>query len=168
VRRARKALGIEDEARAGQKRRREGEGESVSAKDKVEESDSGESTSSSVADIPLPPGPLPPLPGEEVPEVKMTYESAPILRDLRKEAAAFVPAAVKRKLEAEKARAKSEELVQAEAGEGEGDVVEDGQENGRAAEGVALGFGMRINAAPNVDVDEEMRRFNVEMEDSER
>ena len=122
-------------------------------------------------DIPLPPGPLPPLPGEEVPEVKMTYESAPILRDLRKEAAAFVPAAVKRKLEAEKARAKSEELVQAEAGEEEGGEVEDGQGNGRAepaAEGAALDFGMRINAAPNVDVDEEMRRFNVEMEDGER
>jgi hypothetical protein len=42
VRRARKALGIEDEARAGQKRRREGEGESVGAGEKVEESDSGE------------------------------------------------------------------------------------------------------------------------------
>ena len=41
VRRARKALGIEDEARAGQKRRREGEGESVNAGEKVEESDSG-------------------------------------------------------------------------------------------------------------------------------
>jgi hypothetical protein len=101
----------------------------------------------------------------------MTYESAPVLRDLRKEAAAFVPAAVKRRLEGGKTRTRSEELIQAEAGKEEGGVVEDAQESVEAesaAEGVALGFGMRIDAAPNVDVDDEMRRFNMEMEDGER
>ena len=115
-----------------------------------------------MADIPLPPGPLPPLPGEKnlppVPEAKTTYESAPVLRDLRKEAAAFVPVAVKRKLEAQKAL-----HPQDSGGQGEEEAV------GMA---VAMGEGGQdklrlmpiVNAAP--DVDEEIRRFNVEMEDA--
>ena len=101
----------------------------------------------------MPPGPLPLLPGETAPvkeEVKTTYESAPILRDLRKEAAAFVPTAVKRKLEADKMRLKSEEEVQAEEDEA-------ARRNMVAAP--------RVNAAPEVDVDAEVRRFAVEMEE---
>jgi hypothetical protein len=115
----------------------------------------GESTASSVADIPLPPGPLPPLPGETPPpkqEVKTTYEAAPILRDLRKEAAAFVPVAVKRKLEAQKALRQGEEApAESEGTEQEGAVPQ-------------AAFIPRVNAAPEVDVDEELRRFNVEVE----
>lgn len=99
-----------------------------------------------------------------MPEAKTTYESAPILRDLRKEAAAFVPVAVKRKLEAQKALQPQDSGEQAEqGGQGEGEAV------GMA---VAMGGGGQdklrlmpiVNAAP--DVDEEIRRFNVEMEDA--
>ncbi|KAF8540211.1 hypothetical protein BDD12DRAFT_804705 [Trichophaea hybrida] len=174
VRKARKALGIED--KEPQKRKRDdsnagaraGEGPSgegdwrarrreMRLRGKTEGSDSGDSTDSDVADIPLPPGPLPPLPGETPPpkqEVKITYESAPVLRDLRKEAAAFVPVAVKRMLEAQRAQQKSEEE---EAAANEAATTEQGA--------TSLGFVTKINAAPDVNVDEEMRRFNVEMED---
>jgi len=85
---------------------------------------------------------------------KTTYESAPILRDLRKEAAAFVPVAVKRKLEIEKAqkeREQEETEVEAETGTGTG---------------MQMGFTTRVNAAPDVDVDE-IRRFAVEVEEAE-
>lgn len=118
----------------------------------------GDSTDSEVADIPLPSGPLPPLPGETPPpkqEAKITYESAPVLRDLRKEAAAFVPVAVKRKLEAQKAQLKSEE--EEAASEAAAATTEQGA--------TGLGFVTKVNAAPDVNVDEEMKRFNVEMED---
>lgn len=78
-----------------------------------------------------------------------------MLRDLRKEAAAFVPVAVKRKLEAEKARLKSEEEAQAEE---EAEVERE--------KAVGRGFvASRVNAAPEVDVEEEVRRFEVEMEE---
>ena len=86
------------------------------------------------------------------------------MRDLRREAAAFVPVAVKRKLEAQKALQPPDSDEQGEQDEqGEGAAI------GMA---VAAGDGeqdkMRlipiVNAAP--DVDEEIRRFNVEMEDA--
>ncbi|KAI5851239.1 hypothetical protein DFP73DRAFT_590511 [Morchella snyderi] len=141
-----------------------------------DESDSGESTSSSVRDIPMPSGTPPPLPRQQRPEpearegprqphalpekpaapvVKTTYESAPILRDLRKEAAAFVPAAVKRKLEAQKAKEEreAEEMKAAD---------QDAAIEGLTA---AQAISMRINAAP--DVDEELTRFQAEMEEVE-
>ncbi|KAA8900498.1 hypothetical protein FN846DRAFT_958803 [Sphaerosporella brunnea] len=180
VRRARKAMGIEDKepsARGGQKRHREdgGPGEQAGgdwrarrrdariagtgkSADRGEESDSGESTASSVADIPLPPGPLPALPGEPKQEVKTTYEAAPVMRDLRKEAAAFVPVTVKRKLETQKAsqQQKSEE----DTAEGGGTAAPEEASVAQAA------FVPRVNAAPEVDVDEEMRRFNVEIQEA--
>ena len=48
-----------------------------------------DSTDDEALGIPMPSGPLPPLPGAE--PVKTTYEAAPVIRDLRKEAAAFMP-----------------------------------------------------------------------------
>lgn len=141
-----------------------------------DESDSGESTSSSVRDIPMPEGTPPPLPRQQkaesearegprqphalpekpaTPVVKTTYESAPVLRDLRKEAAAFVPAAVKRKLEAQKAKEERE----AE----ERKVMEQDTAAGELT--AAQVISMRINAAP--DVDEEMTRFQAEVEEVE-
>jgi hypothetical protein len=97
----------------------------------------------------LPPKPAP-MP------VKTTYESAPILRDLRKEAAALVPVAVKRKLEAEKAaKMKAEEE---KAQQGTGSAAQEG-------DGGGLLVMKKINAAP--DVDEELSRFQAEMEEVE-
>jgi hypothetical protein len=84
--------------------------------------------------------------------VKTTYEAAPVLRDLRREAAAFVPVAVKRKLEAQKA------LQQGEEAQAEGEGAD---QEGATPQPV---FVPRVNAAPEVDVDEELRRFNVEVE----
>jgi hypothetical protein len=78
-----------------------------------------------------------------------------VLRDLRKEAAAFVPVAVKRKLEAQKAQLKSEE--EEVASEAAAATTEQGA--------TGLEFVTKVNAAPDVNVDEEMKRFNVEMED---
>lgn len=135
----------------------------------------GESTASSVRDIPMPEGTPPPLhnqkppaesqkgprqphelpPKPVVPVVQTTYESAPILRDLRKEAAAFVPAAVKRKIEARKAR----EERAAEDAIAEGRVNQNGDGDMTTAEALTK----RINAAP--DVDDEFTRFQAEMEE---
>ncbi|RPB01874.1 hypothetical protein L873DRAFT_1827134 [Choiromyces venosus 120613-1] len=131
-----------------------------------DESDSGESTSSSVRGIAMPSGTPPPLAkawprgpraAHELPErpapapVQTTYAAAPILRDLRKEAAVFVPAAVKRKMLVEKATREEEE----EGGDGGSDRGEvEGEE----------GFARRkINAAPDVDV--EFSKFRAEMEE---
>lgn len=120
----------------------------------------GESTSSSVADIPLPPGPLPPSSKKEPPkqEIKTTYESAPVLRDLRKEAAAFVPTAIKRKLAGQQ-QAQGEKKMRS------------GSEGAKSGQGptptsaTAPSFpSMTINAAPAVD-EEELRRFQVELEE---
>lgn len=95
------------------------------------------------------------LPSKPVaPVVKTTYESAPILRDLRKEAAAFVPAAVKRKIEAQKAKEERE----AEERNAE-DAVGQSEDGGLAT------LAKKINAAP--DVDDEMTRFQAEMEEVE-
>lgn len=123
----------------------------------------GESTCSSVRDIPLPPGPLPPLPGEEPPkqDVKTTYESAPVMRDLRKEAAAFVPTAVKRKL------AEQQQTQDKKPKPETGDHSENG---GHAKATTSSGAGqtftpaLKVNAAPEVD-DEELRRFQAEVEE---
>ncbi|PUU77531.1 WW domain binding protein 11-domain-containing protein [Tuber borchii] len=137
-----------------------------------DESDSGESTSSSVREIPMPPGTPPPLPKEawprgprtahELPEkpatapAQTTYAAAPILRDLRKEAAVFVPAAVKKKMLVERAaRGEEEEEAAEEEAEAEGGDGE-GEEKG--------GFvRKKINAAPDVDV--EFSKFQAEMEE---
>lgn len=87
------------------------------------------------------------------PVVQTTYESAPILRDLRKEAAAFVPTAVKRKIEAQKAKEEREtEETSVEGGAGQ---------NESAAQTLAK----RVNAAP--DVDDELTRFQAEIEEVE-
>jgi len=156
VQKARASLGIEEK---GRKRARTDDSKQdnpnrikIKRDGSGDESDSGDSTSSSVREIPLPPGPLPPVPGEAPPpkpETKTTYESAPVMRDLRKEAAAFVPAAVKRKMEQEKAQKSLEH--------DEEDVEQGG--NGGAAS-----VGILINAAPDVDVDREMSRFHAEIE----
>lgn len=80
-----------------------------------EDSDSGESTASSVRDIPMPTGTPPPPPRQNYrqqqqpqraphslppkppsPVAITTYEAKPVVRDLQKEAAVFVPAAVQR------------------------------------------------------------------------
>lgn len=137
----------------------------------------GESTASSVRDIPMPEGPPPPLPNQKpptespggprqphvlpskpvAPAVQTTYESAPILRDLRKEAAAFVPAIIKRKIEAQKAK----EVKAAE----EATPEEGMDQNGGDGMNTARVLAKRINAAP--DVDDEFTRFQAEMEEVE-
>jgi len=113
----------------------------------------------------MPPGTPPLLPKEawprgprtahELPQkpatapAQTTYAAAPILRDLRKEAAIFVPAAVKKKMLVERA-ARGEEEEEEEGGDGEGEEKE--------------GFVRRkINAAPDVDV--EFSKFQAEMEE---
>ncbi|KAI5804912.1 hypothetical protein EDC01DRAFT_626823 [Geopyxis carbonaria] len=143
VERAREKLGLG--GGGGEKRKRDGEeqrerrerlagrGTAAGGESDSEDSDAG--------DIPLPPGPLPPLPGEPVPEVKTTYEAAPVLRDLRKEAAAFVPAAVQRRLDAQKAAAAPTD----DGDEGAGDGEEGEGEGG-------MGTGVRVNAAPDVEM----------------
>lgn len=91
----------------------------------------------------------------DAPIVQTTYESAPILRDLRKEAAAFVPAAVKRNIEAQKAK----EGRAAEQANAEGRVNQDENSDMTTAQALAK----RINAAP--DVDDEFTRFQAEIEE---
>lgn len=91
------------------------------------------------------------------PIVQTTYESAPVLRDLRKEAAAFVPAVVKRKIEAQKAK----EDRAAEYASAEERVNQN--EDGNMA--TARSLTKKINAAP--DVDDEFTRFQAEMEEVE-
>ncbi|KAI5816634.1 hypothetical protein BZA77DRAFT_344207 [Pyronema omphalodes] len=201
VRKARKAMGIEDKEPVKRKRDDEGgpkgQGEGdwrqkrreqrLGGGEKEGAADDTDSTDSDVEDIPLPPGPLPPLPGEKREEAKITYESAPVLRDLRKEAAAFVPVAVKRKLEAEKAAAEAkkgelegyeghpddDEDNEEEEEEVEGQVAEEAVAGGTAVSttipmaGLRSAFVPRINAAPDVDVDDEVRKFRVEMEEVE-
>ncbi|KAG0128314.1 WW domain binding protein 11-domain-containing protein [Tuber indicum] len=148
--------------------RQEEKGEEQGAEEE-EESDSGESTSSSVRDIPMPAGTPPPLPtttrawprgprtAHQLPEkpappapAQTTYSAAPVLRDLRKEAVVFVPAAVKRKTFAGKATRGEEE----EGGDGGGEEEE--EEEGFVRK--------RINAAPDVDV--EFSKFQAEMEET--
>lgn len=85
------------------------------------------------------------------PIVQTTYESAPVLRDLRKEATAFVPAIVKRNIEAQKA--KEERAVEYASAEERVDQNEGGN------------MAKKINAAP--DVDDEFTRFQAEMEEVE-
>lgn len=98
------------------------------------------------------------LPSKPVaPVVQTTYESAPILRDLRKEAAAFVPAAVKRNIEAQKA--KEERAAEYANTEESANQNEDGNMT------TTRSFTKKINAAP--DVDDEFTRFQAEMEEVE-
>lgn len=85
----------------------------------------------------------------EAPIVQTTYESAPILRDLRKEAAAFVPAAVKRNIEAQKLK--------------EGRAAEQANQDENSDTTTARALAKRINAAP--DVDDEFTRFQAEIEE---
>lgn len=95
------------------------------------------------------------LPSKPVaPVVQTTYESAPVLRDLRKEAAAFVPAAVKRNIEAQKA--KEERAAEYASAKGVSQ-----NENGDTI--TAQAPTRKINAAP--DVDDEFTRFQAEMEE---
>jgi len=118
----------------------------------------------------MPPGTPPPLPKEawprgpraahELPEkpvlapAQTTYAAAPILRDLRKEAAVFVPAAVKRKMLVERATRDDDEEEEEEEKGGDGDREEEEE-----------GFVRRkINAAPDVDV--EFSKFQAEMEEA--
>lgn len=93
------------------------------------------------------------LPSKPVaPVVQTTYESAPVLRDLRKEAAAFVPVAVKRNIEAQKA--KEERAAELASAEGVNQ-----SENMATVQAPTR----KINAAP--DVDDEFTRFQAEMEE---
>ena len=139
-----------------------------------EESDSGASTTSSTAEIPMPQGTPPPIQRQihalpqkpQMPQAVTVYEAKPVVRDLRKEAAAFVPVAVKRRMVAT--------ATSTTAGLGEEKKEKEEEEvlntRERGAMGVAVG---RINAAPEVgekvgveeaEVDEEYQRFLGEME----
>lgn len=96
VRKAREAEGIVDppwEVVSG-KRRKQEIGKDKQTDEGAEEDDSGDETDESVRRIPLPPGPLPPLQGEEE-KIVVTIEAKPVLRDLRKEAVKFVPKVVR-------------------------------------------------------------------------
>ncbi|KAK5195622.1 hypothetical protein LTR99_002148 [Exophiala xenobiotica] len=116
---AREALGDKAPRFGGHERRREGEGGNLLGKRRHDGSDTDES----VRRIPMPEDTPPPIPrefrrnfrreGEETsnpsipprpaPVVKTTYESAPQIRDLKKEAVnRFVPDVVRRKQEAAK------------------------------------------------------------------
>src|SRR5690606_30241506 len=90
VRKAREAEGIVDPAWevVSGKRRKQEVGKEKQTGQGAEEDDSGDETEESVRGIPLPPGPLPPLKGEEE-KVVVTIEAKPVLRDLRKEATKF-------------------------------------------------------------------------------
>lgn len=118
----------------------------------------------------MPPGTPPPLPKEawprgprtahELPEkpvtapAQTTYAAAPILRDLRKEVAVFVPAAVKKKMLVERAaRGEEEDEEEEKGGNGDGGGEEEEREFVRK----------KINAAPDVDV--EFSKFQAEMEE---
>ncbi|KAL7272342.1 hypothetical protein RUND412_004851 [Rhizina undulata] len=181
VKKAREAVGAPVSGFSGPRgdggaRRPRGRGQGQGQSDENPDDSDTNSTSSSVADIPLPPGTPPPLihkfprgprqphalpPKPVVAPVQTTYEAAPIVRDLRKEAAAFVPAVVKRKLEAEKATKQGEQAIKEEEAAG----AEDEEGEGVGVAGALATGRMVVNAAP--DVDEEMTRFQVEMEDAE-
>ncbi|KAF8448580.1 hypothetical protein BGX38DRAFT_1270175 [Terfezia claveryi] len=185
VRKAREALGIKDDGFEGGARGRGGGGAS-SARGGVggrgrrymggdvneSDSDSSSSIASSVAEIPMPEGTPPPLPPSTqrqrqphalppkpaAVQAVMTYEAKPMVRDLRKEAAAFVPVAVKRRMV----------TTQTTAGEEGGKVGKvDGDEDEKVSSLGGLGMG-QINAAPEIgkkiEVDVEYERFQREME----
>ncbi|RPB24414.1 hypothetical protein L211DRAFT_837332 [Terfezia boudieri ATCC MYA-4762] len=136
------------------------------------DSDSSSSIASSVAEIPMPEGSPPPLPPPAqrqrqphalppkpvAAQAVMTYEAKPVVRDLRKEAAAFVPVAVKRRMVTTQTTAKAEG--------GEGGKVDKDEDEKVSSVGV-LGMG-HLNAAPEIgkkmEVDEEYERFQREME----
>ena len=158
------------------------------------DSDSGESTASSVRDIPMPSGtPPPPPPPRKIyqqqqqraphslpprppsPVAITTYEAKPVVRDLKKEAAVFVPAAVQKRAIVRAALAAPAAPALSEGADGGESKV---QETLAAASAAAaapaatrLLLGM-VNAAPNVEgrprvqaeVDEEYERFRMEME----
>ena len=156
------------------------------------DSDSGESTASSVRDIPMPSGtPPPPPPPRKIyqqqqqraphslpprppsPVAITTYEAKPVVRDLKKEAAVFVPAAVQKRAIVRAAPAAPAAPALSEgAGGGESKVQETLAAAAAAAPAATrLLLGM-VNAAPDVEgrpwvqaeVDEEYERFRMEME----
>ncbi|MCJ1278684.1 hypothetical protein MMC21_006501 [Puttea exsequens] len=121
----------------------------------------------------LPDTTLPAKPTPSVATVKTTYESAPQVRDLRKEATRrFVPSVVKRKIEAGKGRGKlllEEEEVEALEREGYGEgsgrsapAVAVGDEAGGGGEGGDEGEGERFRR--RLDGEEERFRREMEME----
>lgn len=89
IKKARAETGVEEEEKAPPRGRKE--------KEKKEGEESESETDDEVRGIKLPPGPLPPLPGQEE-KKQIVYEAKPILRDLRKEAAKFVPTHVKKRV----------------------------------------------------------------------
>ncbi|KIW51531.1 hypothetical protein PV05_10241 [Exophiala xenobiotica] len=130
VRKAREALGDKAPRFGGHERRREGEGSNVLGKRRHDgerkhfqsrRDSSGSDTDESVRRIPMPEDTPPPIPREfrrnfkreeasntslppkPAPVVKTTYESAPQIRDLKKEAVnRFVPDVVRKKQQAAK------------------------------------------------------------------
>lgn len=97
------------------------------------------------------------------PAVRTTYESAPQVRDLKKEATArFVPAAVRKKIDATRGKGETlleEEEVEKLEREGYGAVV-----GGRTATpGVNIGRQLVVDAAPDIGAeDSETRRLREE------
>lgn len=142
--------------------------------------DDTDSTDEEALGIPMPPGPLPPLPGQ--PQPKTTYEAAPVIRDLRKEAATFMPRnmLVQQKKEAPKTQEREDGKPAEKDTREEGERDEDGggdeeREEREDVEDVApasktpsaerkteeppappplLGSMYRINAAPDVDMED--------------
>lgn len=115
---AKKEMGLETEEDRQPKKKRDDE-----------ESDYSD-TDDEARDIPLPPGPLPPLPGQEE-KKQIVYEAKPVLRDLRKEAAKFVPTHIALKQKAgsmvppsEGTNQNEEKMKEKEKGK-EDDAVED-------------------------------------------
>ena len=174
--------------RERQRERREGLRGGNGGEASVKEGLLGEDTDSSdeeVGRIPMPPGPLPPLPG--APVAQTTYEAKPMIRDFIKEAAAFVPRNIV--VQKKKEEVVKKEEVEEEDGDDDDDenVVGDEEmgeaeeekeyrerkmQEGTAAKATApppptLGSMYRINAAPDVDLEEKVKRFEVEMEDVE-
>ncbi|CZT20452.1 uncharacterized protein RCC_06312 [Ramularia collo-cygni] len=107
--------------------------------------------------LPAKPVPLPPA--------QVVYSSAPQLRDLKKEAVKFVPAAVsqqKRRVKGEGRLLEPEEIEKLEkAGyyAAQKTTGTAGQEPSREQANTAS----QVQATPDVDLDEEMRRFEAEM-----
>ncbi|KAF8429759.1 hypothetical protein EV426DRAFT_703549 [Tirmania nivea] len=177
VRRAREALGIQGDNEGVAKGRGAGGGGGVEEEEEEEEEVAvvvvvvvivlegreGEMRiwSNSVAEIPMPEGSPPrqihALPPKPAAQAVTTYEAKPVVRDLRKEAAAFVPVAVKRRMVATPTPNPS-------AAAGEGGDREDEDEKGLRS-GMEMG---QINAAPEIgktrEADEEYERFRKEME----
>lgn len=125
------------------------------------------STSSSVADIPLPEGPPPasayadagahltglPQKPQTAPALPATttYESAPVLRNLKKEATRFVPAAIHR-------QKKQSDAIQK--------IRKDAEAAGIETSKLATTSTMMVNPAPDL-IDTEYEQFQQEIGDEE-